>query len=94
MMGRNSRERAQEGSDEFNHRARQSSADFQRGVETSSSTFRSTNESQLGSGRSTTPEPAQAGGGALELTMTTMVSLSTALGSIAAAALIGRRRKQ
>ena len=91
MMGKSSRERAQEGSDEFNFRARQSSADFKRGVETSSSTFKSTNESRLGSGQSSikkNPTDMAASG---ETAMVAFYTVATMLGSVAAAALLGRR---
>ena len=88
-----SKEKAQDGHNEFHRRAQQSSADFRRSVSESHSSFESsTRPTHLDSGRSSTPEPAQAtGGGSLELTMTTMVGLTAALGGLAAAALLGRR---
>lgn len=92
-MGKNSWERAREGSEELRRRAKQSSADFKRGNDLSHSTFESSNQSRLGSGRPTVPEPAQpTGGGSLDLLMITSVSIASALGAAAVAKILGGSR--
>lgn len=91
IVGKNSWERARDSSDEFNHRNRQSSADFNRRARQAHGTAHE--QSVLGSGRSETPEPAQAGGGTLELLSMTMVGVVTSLGALAAAELVSRARR-
>lgn len=86
-----SKEKAQEGSDEFRFRAGQSSYDHQRAAGTSHSTFESTNESRLGSGQSNMSEPAQASGGSLDLITMTVCAVTAMLGAAAVAKALGRK---
>ena len=94
-MARDSRaERiAREAREAIQQQANESSTDFQRAAAQSHSNFEATTESSLGSGQSQTPEPAQAGGGSLELLTMTLTGAVTALGSVAAATLIRRKRR-
>lgn len=75
-------------------RNRQSSDDFNRSAQQSHSQFNARYESNLGSGQSQTPEPAQAGGGSLELLSMTMMGAATTLGALAAAAVVRRSRNR
>lgn len=84
---------AREASEAMNNRNRDSSNDFQRRSQQAHSNFEATTESSLGSGQSQTPEPAPAGGGSLDLLTMTMTGAVTALGTVAAAALVRRNRR-
>ncbi|MDN5274513.1 MAG: hypothetical protein JWP06_414 [Candidatus Saccharibacteria bacterium] len=92
-MPKNHWERAEDGSANMHHKNKQSSDDFNRSARQSHSQFKLTNESNLGSGKSQTPEPAQAGGGSLELLSMTMAGVVTTLGALAAAAVIHRNHR-
>lgn len=92
-MAKNSRERAQDGHNEFNRRARQSSDDFNRAAQQSHSAFESsTKPTHLDSGKTQKVNPTDMAASG-ETSMVSFYTVATVLGSIAAAAFLGRRNQ-
>lgn len=91
-MPKNSRERAQSAHNSIERQAGESHRDFERRAALTHSTFESNNQSVLGSGQSSvkknpTDLPVASG----ETTMVSLYTVTTVLGSLAAAAILGRR---
>lgn len=88
---RQARETAQSGSDGVRRQAREAHERMQRDAANAHSTFQANAErSQLGSGNTSTPNPTDIAASG-ETTMVAFYTVATMLGSVAAAALLGRR---
>ena len=90
-MAKNHEQRAQDGHNEFNRRAQQSHNDFQRAAQQSHSSFESgTKPTHLDSGQTQKVNPTDIAASG-ETSMVTFYTVATILGSVAAAAFLGRR---
>ena len=91
-MAKNIWERAQDGHDEHYYRAQQSHGDFMRAARESHSTFESTTQpTNLDSGQSSIKKNPTDMAATGETTMVSFYTVATVLGSLAAAALLGKR---
>jgi|GEM_PF-4546977 hypothetical protein len=90
---RQARETAQNGSYGVQNQAREAHERIQRDAANAHSTFQgNTERSQLGSGRTSTPNPTDMAASG-ETAMVALYTVATMLGSVAAAALLGRRSR-